>query len=50
MKNIDLDLKKYTFAPKAPDEWKENPTEWLTSIDILEVMKQYEKKYKILIL
>lgn len=43
--NIDMDLKKFTFAPKAPDSWKENPTEWLTSTDIIEVMKQYEKKH-----
>ena len=34
-----------TFAPQAPKEWIKNPTEWLTSIDILEVMKQYEKSY-----
>ena len=44
--DIDLETKEYTFAPEAPKEWKENPTEWLTSIDILEVMKQYEKTYK----
>ena len=43
--DIDLETKEYTFAPEAPKEWKENPTEWLTSIDILEVMKQYEKTY-----
>ena len=44
--DIDLSLKKNTFAPKAPKEWKKNPTEWLTSVDILEVMNQYEKTYK----
>ena len=43
---IPLEIKEYSFAPEAPKEWKENPTEWLTSIDILEVMKQYEKSYK----
>ena len=43
--DIDLETKEYTFAPEAPKEWKENPNEWLTSIDILEVMKQYEKTY-----
>ena len=43
---IDLETKEYTFAPEAPKEWKENPNEWLTSIDILEVMKQYERTYK----
>lgn len=34
------------FAPESPEEWKRNPNEWLSSIDILEVMNQYEKKYK----
>uniref|UniRef100_A0A6C0IRR7 Ubiquitin-like protease family profile domain-containing protein n=1 Tax=viral metagenome TaxID=1070528 RepID=A0A6C0IRR7_9ZZZZ len=35
-----------SFAPEAPEEWKKNPNEWLSSVDILQVMKQYEKKYK----
>lgn len=43
--NIPLDIKKNTFAPKRPDAWKEKPDEWLSSIEILEVMKQYEKIY-----
>ena len=34
------------FAPKSPDEWKKKPNMWLSSVDILEVMSQYEKKYK----
>ena len=34
------------FAPESPVEWKKNPNEWLSSIDIVEVMNQYEKKYK----
>jgi hypothetical protein len=34
------------FAPESPKEWNNNPNEWLSSIDILEVMNQYEKKYK----
>ena len=34
------------FAPEAPKEWKKNPNEWLSSLDILQVMNQYEKKYK----
>lgn len=34
------------FAPESPKEWTKNPNEWLSSIDILEVMNQYEKKYK----
>jgi Ulp1 protease family, C-terminal catalytic domain len=34
------------FAPKSPEKWKKNPNEWLSSLDIIEVMNQYEKKYK----
>ena len=35
-----------SFAPESPDEWSKNPNEWLSSVDIMEVMKQYEKAYK----
>lgn len=35
-----------SFAPESPSEWKRNPNEWLSSIDIMKVMKQYEKAYK----
>jgi hypothetical protein len=35
-----------SFAPESPGEWDKNPNEWLTSVDILNVMKQYEKAYK----
>ena len=35
-----------SFAPESPPEWKKNPNEWLSSIDIIDVMKQYEKAYK----
>ena len=34
------------FAPESPEKWKRNPTEWLSSNDIISVMKQYEQKYK----
>ena len=34
-----------SFAPESPPEWKENPNEWLSSVDIMKVMKQYEKAY-----
>ena len=33
------------FSPKAPESWKKNPGEWLSSIDISKVMHQYEKAY-----
>jgi len=35
-----------SFAPESPNDWKKNPNEWLSSVDIVEVMNQYEKKYK----
>ena len=44
--NVDSELLNYTFAPKAPREWKNKPDEWLSSVDIESVMKQYEKFYK----
>jgi len=40
----DEDMKG-SFAPKSPKEWEKNPTEWLSSLDISKVMKQYEKAY-----
>jgi len=42
---LDQELLNYTFAPKSPDDWKKNPNEWLSSIDIENVMKQYENEY-----
>jgi hypothetical protein len=38
------ELINYTFAPSAPISWKKNPDEWLNSVDIEDVMKQYERK------
>lgn len=35
-----------SFAPESPEEWKKNPTEWLSSVDIIKVMRQYEDNYK----
>jgi hypothetical protein len=35
-----------SFAPESPPEWKKNPNEWLSSTDIMKVMKQYERAYK----
>ena len=37
---------KETFAPIAPDNWKTNPNTWLSNIDILQVLQQYENVYK----
>lgn len=36
------DLKKQLFAPFQPEEWKNNPTTWLSNHDILKVLEQYE--------
>ena len=41
---VDSELLNYTFAPKSPKIWKTD--EWLSSLDIEAVMKQYEKYYK----
>ena len=35
-----------SYAPVSPKDWSKNPNEWLSSVDILDVMKQYEEKYK----
>ena len=35
-----------SFAPETPSEWKKNPNEWLSSLDIINVMEQYERAYK----
>ena len=43
--NINKDFTD-SFAPESPGEWDKNPNEWLTSVDILNVMKQYERAYK----
>jgi hypothetical protein len=42
---LDKELQD-SYAPTSPKEWSKNPNEWLSSVDILEVMKQYEDKYK----
>ena len=40
-----LQIKTNRFAPKHPAEWNKNPTAWLSSDDITDVLKQYEKAY-----
>lgn len=42
---LKRDIKKYVYAPHAPKEWKQNPNEWLSNFDILNVMRQYEYTY-----
>lgn len=38
-------LDQYVFAPDQPQEWKNNPDEWLTNYDIMKVLQQYEIAY-----
>ena len=42
---LPSNLLNYTFAPNSPESWNKNPNEWLTSLDINRIMKQYEDKY-----
>lgn len=47
IKNIDdREIKFQTFRPKMPETWNSNMTTWLSTIDIGNVMKQYEQKHK----
>ena len=43
--NLKNELKT-SFKPKMPKEWKKNPKQWLSTIDIENVMKQYEESHK----
>jgi hypothetical protein len=38
-------IDEYVFAPDHPDEWKRDPNAWLSNFDIVNVLKQYERKY-----
>jgi len=40
-----LKMKTLNFAPKHPESWNTNPTEWLSSDDITSVLRQYEFAY-----
>jgi hypothetical protein len=41
----DREIKHETFKPPMPSEWLKNKFTWLTTTDILNVMRQYEKLY-----
>jgi hypothetical protein len=47
IKNTELrdKIAKYIFAPTHPKSWNKNPNEWLSNIDILKVLRQYESTY-----
>lgn len=38
-------IEKHLFSPKKPIEWKRNPREWLSNIEILQVLNQYQTAY-----
>ena len=42
---LNKELLQYTFAPDAPESWDKDPNTWLNSLDIDNVMRQYEKEY-----
>lgn len=39
-------IRKELFIPQMPESWRNNPTEWLSSVDISDVLKQYEEKHR----
>ena len=43
---VDKSIINNTFAPLQPISWKRKPSEWLSSVDIQNVMKQFEKAYR----
>ena len=47
-KLIKKDLTNYleVFAPYSPSSWEKNPTQWLSNIEIINTLKQYEKSDK----
>lgn len=42
----DKKMKDEVFKPPMPTEWRDDKYTWLTTTDILKVMKQYEKSNK----
>jgi hypothetical protein len=43
--NVKYELED-NFKPKMPTKWNDHKLEWLTTIDIEKVLKQYQKKHK----
>ena len=39
-------LIKEIFKPFSPENWSSKPNTWLSSVDIIKIMKQYEKSNK----
>jgi hypothetical protein len=40
-----LGVQTEQFLPSMPSSWKDNRTEWLSSMDLSSIMKQYESAY-----
>jgi hypothetical protein len=39
------EIKEKHYSPKAPENWKNNPYTWLSTLEIDNKLEQYEKKY-----
>ena len=39
------EIKNKLYAPEQPEEWKQDPSSWLSNYDILDVLSQYEETY-----
>ena len=44
--DLPTDFFLQNFSPKQPKEWTNKPNTWLTSLEIEQLMNQYETKYK----
>ena len=42
----DEEIHDKTFRPETPHSWKANPTDWLSTLDIVNVINQYSEKYR----
>jgi hypothetical protein len=43
--NVRSNIDKLLFAPDSPAKWIKHPDEWLSNLDINNVLKQYEIKF-----
>lgn len=44
--NLKKKIDELIFSPDKPAEWSRNKNEWLSNVDIFEVLSQYEMTYK----
>ena len=42
----DNEINEQTFRPEMPLDWLQNKREWMSTIDIMKVMEQYQVKHK----